>query len=157
MLPRSGRALGQGLLGTQVVARGEVLAACRQDHHANAVVGLGAAERLVELDQQAATLCVVGLGAIEPDAGDAALVEGFVGHQFGRVSLDPLRSGFSVGLFGDCHSAHLVVVESPVYTLRPVCNRAPVGSGVSTGAAERCVRANRCVAYSYGHAYEIGS
>ena len=60
---------------------GEVLAARRQNHHPNGVVGLGAQERLVELNQQAAALGVVRLGPVEPDPGDAALVERLVGHQ----------------------------------------------------------------------------
>ena len=61
-------------------------------------------ERLVELHQQEPTLRVVGIGPVQPDPGDAALVEGLVGHQLRRVGGG--RPG--VGLLGDCHSAHLV-------------------------------------------------
>ena len=60
---------------------GEVLAARGQDHHPDGVVGLGTQERLVELDQQTAALRVVRLRAVQPDPGDAALVERFVSHQ----------------------------------------------------------------------------
>ena len=95
MLPRSGCPLRQRLLGAQVVAGGEVLAARRQDHHADGVVGLGAAERLVELNQQAAALRVVGFGPVEPDPGDAALVEGFVGHQLVALALAASASACS--------------------------------------------------------------
>src|ERR1700722_8225226 len=128
MLPRSGCALRQGLLGAQIVASGEVLAAGREDHYPNGVVGLGAAERLIELHQQAAALRVVSLGAVEPDAGDAALVEGFVGHQLACVGVGRL----TVGLVRDCHSAYLAsqaccVPRRRCYTLRPARNEFGVG------------------------------
>ena len=52
-----------------------------QDHHANLVVGLGTQERLVQLDEQAAVLGVAGVGPVEHDARDAAVVELFVGDE----------------------------------------------------------------------------
>jgi len=64
MLPRSGFALCQCLLRAQVVTGGEVLATRGQNHYADRVVSLGAAERLVELNQQAAILRVVGIGRL---------------------------------------------------------------------------------------------
>ena len=54
MLVGPGLALQQRRLRPEVVAGGEVLAARRQDHHPHGVVGLGPAERLVELHQQRA-------------------------------------------------------------------------------------------------------
>src|ERR1700739_3493576 len=95
------------------MTRGEVLAARRQDHHPNGVIGLGTQERLVELHQQATALRVVGFGPVEPDPGNAALVEGFIGHQLIGAGMRRLSSSFSVGLFGASPSPHL-----PLYRAR---------------------------------------
>ena len=64
MLVRPGLALGQRLLRAEVVSGREVLAARGQDHHAHLVVGLGAAEGLVQLHQQGARLGVLGSGRL---------------------------------------------------------------------------------------------
>jgi len=77
----------------------EVLAARRQDHHPDGVVGLGAQERLVELDEQATTLGIVCLGPVEPDPRDAALVERFVAtnsSDFASTALVPTSLGTAI-------------------------------------------------------------
>ena len=57
---------------------GEDRAAAAEDHDPAAVVGLGAHERVVQLDEQAAVLSVPCLGAIEEDPDDGAIVVGLV-------------------------------------------------------------------------------
>ena len=108
VLCRSGFAFEERLLRSQVVARGEVLAATGQDHHAHVVVGFGPAERLVQLHEQRARLRVLGLGTVEPDTNDPPLVQGLVGHLLGRL----LRNRFGVGQVRASHGAHLVTFDA---------------------------------------------
>ena len=48
---------------------------------ADLVIGLGAQERLVQLDEQTAVLSVAGVGPVEHDARDAAVIELFIGDE----------------------------------------------------------------------------
>ncbi len=83
MLAGTGRPFGQRLLRAEVVAGREVLAARGEDDHPHVVVGLGPPERLVELDQKGPRLGVLRVGPVEPDPGDAPVVEGLVCHLIG--------------------------------------------------------------------------
>ena len=69
------RPLGKGGLRAQVVSGREVLPAGGEDDDPDLVVGLGPAERFVELDQQGAGLRVLRLGTVEPDPRDAPVIE----------------------------------------------------------------------------------
>src|ERR687891_567388 len=81
MPSRAGRALRDRLLGAHVVPRREHRPHPAQDHDPHLVVGLRPQERVVELDQEPPVLRVPGVGPVEHDASDAALVQRLVGHE----------------------------------------------------------------------------
>ena len=54
-----------------------------EDHDTNRVVGLGAQERLVELDEESAVLRVARLRTVQHDPSDSAFVDGLVGDELG--------------------------------------------------------------------------
>src|SRR3954447_4541437 len=61
------------------MAGGEHWACATQDHHTHVVIGLGAQEGIVELDQQSPALSVTCVGAVEGDPNDTAVVQRLVG------------------------------------------------------------------------------
>ena len=69
-----------------VVARREHRAVATEDDDAHGVVGLGAEEGLVELDEHAPVLRVPRLGTVEHDPGNRAVVK--------RLVRDELVLGF---------------------------------------------------------------
>ena len=66
---------------TQVVPGGEHRTDATEDHHPDAVVLLGAHERLAELDQQPTVLGVAGLRAVQTDPHDGRIVVLVVGEK----------------------------------------------------------------------------
>ena len=64
-------ALGDRVLGSRVVARGEGRAHGAEDHDPHAVVGFGGEERFVQFDEQPPVLSVPGLRPVQQDADDA--------------------------------------------------------------------------------------
>src|ERR1700694_258634 len=96
VLVRAGCALQDRFLGAQIVSSGKVPPTRGQDHHPYIIVGLGAAERVVQLHQEGARLSVLRLRSIEPDPGDASIVEGLVSH-----------------LVSVCHGLHIRAASVP--------------------------------------------
>ena len=79
----------------EVVARREHRPVAAEDHHPHGVVGLGAEERVVQLHEHAAVLRVPGVGPIQHDPGDRAVVERLVRHV---LVLGRLGTGHAVPL-----------------------------------------------------------
>ncbi len=71
-----------GLGRAHVVARREERAHAAEDDDPHVVVLLGRAEGVVELDQQAPVLGIAGVGPVEQDPDDLALLELLVPHVF---------------------------------------------------------------------------
>ena len=122
MLGRAGRALLEGGVRPEIMTGGEVLAARGENDDPHVVVGLGLAERVVELDQQRAVLSIVFSRPVQPDPRDPALVKGLVRHQFGTGAVD----GVAAGNFGLRHACTLRLTD---YVSR-------AGGGCARGTAE---------------------
>jgi len=99
VLARSRGELGAGLLGADVMARGEHGTLAGEDDDADGVVGLGAGEGIVEFDQHAAVLRVALLRSVQRDSDDLAVVE--------RLPLQELVIGH--GLLQDSSGAAMVL------------------------------------------------